>query len=98
MAVISAVLLSGATEQLSAALEEIAGSTSAIRASAASTQEDAGDMARECAAITAYSVEMRGRAEEMERSAHQELESVRGRTAEITAMPRQSPGWCPCRR
>ena len=43
-------------------------------------------MARECAAITAYSVEMRGRAEEMERSAHQELESVRGRTAEITAM------------
>ena len=78
--------LSGLTEQLSAALEEIAGSTSAIRASAASTQEDAGDMARECAAITAYSVEMRGRAEEMERSAHQELESVRGRTAEITAM------------
>ncbi len=82
----SARTLSGATEQLSAALEEIAGSTSAIRASAASTQEDAGDMARECAAITAYSVEMRGRAEEMERSAHQELESVRGRTAEITAM------------
>ena len=74
----SARTLSGATEQLSAALEEIAGSTSAIRASAASTQEDAGDMARECAAITAYSVEMRGRAEEMERSAHQELEAVRG--------------------
>lgn len=78
--------LSSMTERLSAALEEIAGSTSAISTSAASTQGDAGDMAEECSAITAYSMEMRQRAEEMERSAHSELEIVRARTAEIMSM------------
>ncbi len=82
----SARNLSGLTEQLSAALEEIAGNTSAITASASGTQEDAVHMAEECAAITAYSVEMRGRAEEMERSAQEEMEAVQARTAEIMAV------------
>ncbi len=78
--------LSGLTEQLSAALEEIAGSTAAIRASAAGTQGDTKDMAEECSAITAYSAEMRGRAEEMERSAQTETETVRAKAAEIMSM------------
>ncbi len=78
--------LSGLTEQLSAALEEIAGNTAAITASASGTQEDAVHMAEECAAITAYSVEMRGRAEEMERSAQAEMEAVQARTEEIMAV------------
>ena len=73
----SAQELSGLAEQLSAALEEIAGNTAAITASASGTQGDAVSMAEECAAITAYSGEMRGRAEQMERSARQEMEEVR---------------------
>ncbi|WP_325214126.1 methyl-accepting chemotaxis protein [Oscillibacter sp.] len=77
--------LSGLTERLSAALEEIAGNTAAITASASGTQEDAVRMAEDCAAITAYSVEMRERAEEMEQSAREEMETVRARTEEITA-------------
>lgn len=78
--------LSGLTEQLSAALEEIGGNASAISASASGTQGDTQSMAEECSAITAYSVEMRERAEEMERSAHSETERIRERTAEIVAM------------
>ena len=75
--------LSSLTEQLSAALEEIAGSASAIRASASGTQGDAQSMAEECSVITGYSAEMRERAEEMERSARRETETVRTKTAEI---------------
>ena len=43
-------------------------------------------MAEECSAITAYSVEMRDRAEKMEASAREEMEAVRARTEEIMAM------------
>lgn len=82
----SARELSGLTEQLSAALEEIAGNTAAITASASGTQGDAVSMAEECSAITAYSVEMRDRAEKMEASAREEMEAVRARTEEIMAM------------
>ena len=78
--------LSGLTDQLSAALEKIAGSASAITASAAGTQGDAQSMAEECSAITAYSAEMRERAEEMERSAHEETKTVQVKTAGIMAM------------
>ncbi|MCI9656633.1 MAG: methyl-accepting chemotaxis protein [Lawsonibacter sp.] len=78
--------LSGLTEQLSAALEEIAGSTSSISSSAAGMRDDAGDMAEECSAITAYSADMRGRAEEMDRAAQLETETVRAKTAEIMSM------------
>ena len=78
--------LSGLTDQLSATLEEIAGSAASITGSASGTQEDVQSMAEECAAITAYSVEMRGRAEEMERSAQEEMETVRAKTAEIMSV------------
>lgn len=78
--------LSGLTERLSAALEEIASNTAAITASTAGTQGDTQSMAEECSAITTYSVEMRGRAEEMERSAHSETELIRAKTADIMAM------------
>lgn len=82
----SARNLSGLTDRLSAALEEIAGSAAAITASTTGTQGDMQSMAEECSAITAYSVEMRGRAGEMERSAHSETELIRGKTADIMAM------------
>ena len=59
--------LSRVTDQLSAALEEIASSASVIRASSAGTQSDTANMVQECTAINAYSVDMRRRAEEMER-------------------------------
>lgn len=75
--------LSDLTGQLSAALEEIAESANDISRSASGTQGDARGMADECAAITAYSVDMRGRAEEIERSAKANMETVRARTEEI---------------
>jgi methyl-accepting chemotaxis protein len=78
--------LSGLTQQLSDALREIAGSAAAISASAAGTQNDAKHMAEECSAITAYSVDIRKRAEEMERSAQEETEAVRARTEEILSV------------
>ena len=78
--------LSQLTDQLSAALEEIAGSAAAITSSASGTQGSTQSMAEECAAITAYSAGMRERAEEMERSAHSETETVRAKTADILAM------------
>lgn len=78
--------LSGLTDRLSAVLEEIAGSAASITGSASGTQEDVQSMAEECAAITAYSVEMRGRAEEMERSAQEEMETVRAKTEEIMSV------------
>ena len=77
--------LSNLTSQLSAALEEVSGSAGNISSSAAGTQADAQDMAEECAAITAYSVEMRGRAEEIEKTARENMESVRTRTEEIVS-------------
>lgn len=79
----SARSLSGLTEQLSAALEEIAGNTAAITSNASDTQNDAVNMAEECSAITAYSAKMRGRAEQMEQSAQKEMEAVRSKTEEI---------------
>ncbi|WP_300413600.1 methyl-accepting chemotaxis protein [uncultured Oscillibacter sp.] len=78
--------LSGLTAQLSAALEEISGSAAAIRATASGTQGDAADMAEECRSITAYAGEIRGRAEELERSTQERMEAVRGKTEEITAL------------
>lgn len=71
------------TSRLSAALEEIAGGAASIRTSASGTQSDVAGMAEECAAITAYSVDMRGRAEEVERSAQEQIRSIRSRTEEI---------------
>ena len=79
----SARKLSGLTEQMSAALEKISQNTAAITSSAASTQDDAMRVADACAALNSYSLEMRGRSEEMEQSARREMEVVRGRTEEI---------------
>lgn len=77
--------LSILTSQLSAALEEVSGSVENISGNAAGTRAGAQDMAEECAAITAYSVEMRGRAEEIEETARENMESVRTRTEEIVS-------------
>ena len=78
--------LSRLTEQLSAALEEIASSTSSIRGGTTGTQSDAQDMAEECSAITAYSTGMRERAEEMERAARLETKVIQDKTADIMTM------------
>ena len=82
--------LSSLTQQLSAALEEIASSAATISGSAAGTQGDTNTMAEECAAITAYAVDMRGRAEEMERSAQAEAAAVRAKTEEILSVLNQA--------
>lgn len=81
----SAQALSGLTSQLSAALDEVARNSSDIRASASNAREDVADMAQECAQITAYSGDMRGRAELIEQSAQRQIEEIRGRTQQILA-------------
>ncbi len=78
--------LYGLTAQLSAALEEIASSASIIRTSAAETQNDVANMAQECSAITAYSTDMRGRAQEIEQSAQEQIDAIRTRTEEILSV------------
>ena len=78
--------LSRLTEQLSAALEKIAGSAASITASADGTRGDTQSMAEECSAITVYSAGMRGRAEDMERIARREMDEIREKTADIMAM------------
>lgn len=75
--------LSRLTDELTAAFEEIAGNAASIRDNAADTQTDTRKMRGECAAITAYSVDMRGRAEEMEQSAQKNKEAILTKTQEI---------------
>lgn len=82
----SVQVLSAMTARLSAALEEIAGSASAIRSNASGTQSDVTSMAEECSAITAYSNDMRIRAEEVEQSAQKQIQSIRDRTGEILSV------------
>lgn len=78
--------LSVLSEQLSAMVKEVAGNAVSITDSASGTQNDANDMAEECADITAYSVQMRGRAEEMERSAREDMERIHKKTEEIMSV------------
>lgn len=75
--------LSKLTTQLSTALGQIAGNTSAIRTSASDTQEDSVHIAEECSAIASYSLQMRGRAEEVEQAARQQISAIRTQTEEI---------------
>ena len=78
--------LSALTQELSAALEEVSSSAAVISTSAGGTQEDARIMAKECTAITAYSAEMRERAEIMEMAAKNNMEMVHERTESIMAV------------
>lgn len=82
----SAQALSGLTAQLSAALDEVARNSADIRASASNARGDVAGMAAECAQITAYSAEMRGRAELIERSAQKQIQEIRARTRQILAV------------
>ncbi|MCI8513999.1 MAG: methyl-accepting chemotaxis protein [Lachnospiraceae bacterium] len=82
--------LSGLTDELSGAFEKIAGNASAIRVNASATQNDSKKMSEECAAITAYSADMRKRAEEMERSAQANKEAIFARTEEILTVLNQA--------
>lgn len=75
--------LSGLTEELTAAFEEIAGNAASIRNNAADTQADTQRMSGECSAITDYSVEMSRRAEEMEQSAQKSKEAILTKTQSI---------------
>lgn len=78
--------LSGLTTELSSTFEEIAGGASSIRTSASGTKDDVASMADECASITSYSIDMRGRAEEVEESARKQIEAIRARTGEILSV------------
>ena len=71
------------TRTSSASARELSGLTEQL---SAALEEIAGNTA----AITAYSVEMRDRAEKMEASAREEMEAVRARTEEIMAMLNQA--------
>lgn len=78
--------LSALTDELSAAFEEIASNAAAIKSSASGTQSDAKEMAEECTVITKYSIQMRGRAEEIEQTARTNGEDIHKKTEEIVSV------------
>ena len=78
--------LSGLTDALTAAFEEIAGNAASIRDHASGTRNDTRQMSEECSAIAAYSVDMRGRAEVMEQTAQEQKEAILEKTKEIMSL------------
>lgn len=78
--------LSSLTETLSAAIQEVASSSSVINGHVAGIKQDVHDMAGECSLITAYSAAMRERADGLERSAQANTEVIRTKVADISAV------------
>ncbi|MCI8454806.1 MAG: methyl-accepting chemotaxis protein [Lachnospiraceae bacterium] len=78
--------LSALALKLSAAIQEVAGNSSVINKSAADTRGDVNDMAEECSTITQYSIEMRARADEMERTAQNNVRVIREKVTNILAV------------
>ena len=61
-------------QQLSSTIQEVASNAAVITASAEEVNRDAHGTAEECASITAYSVAMKARADDLEQSAKTNVE------------------------
>lgn len=72
----SAADLSSLAEELSASVQEVAGNAAVINGRAEEVNQDVNDIASECGAITAYTVDMKNRADEMEKSAQANMEET----------------------
>lgn len=79
----SAADLSALAEQLSATIQEVAGNVSVINDNTENVRLDVHSMAEECGSITAYSVQMNTRADEMQTSARTSAEITSAKAEEI---------------
>lgn len=75
--------LSNLMQQLSTAIQEAASNAATITESAETVNQDAHSTAEECASITAYSVAMKARADELEQSAKSNVEITSAKAADI---------------
>ncbi len=79
----SAASLSILAEQMSATIQEVAGSVSTINDNTVDVQSDVKNIAEECSAITAYTIEMNARANTMQQSAQKSAEITNAKANEI---------------
>ena len=75
--------LSNLMQQLSSTIQEVASNAAVITASAEEVNRDAHGTAEECASITAYSVAMKARADDLEQSAKTNVEVTSAKAADI---------------
>ena len=75
--------LSALTEELSATMQEVSGSTGLINQSVESVREEVNNIAKRSAAMDEYSVEMKDQAERLERDAKSSMEETEKRIHEI---------------
>lgn len=79
----SARSLASLSRELSSAMQNVASNASQINSSAADIRSDVNNMAEECGTITAYSSEMRIRANEMQQSAKTNVKVIENKVEEI---------------
>ncbi|MDE7355086.1 MAG: methyl-accepting chemotaxis protein [Acetatifactor sp.] len=82
--------LSALTEELSATMQEVSGSTGLINQSVESVREEVNNIAERSAAMDAYSVEMKDQAERLERDARSSMEETEKRIHEIMGVLTQA--------
>ncbi len=75
--------LSVMTQELSAAIQEVADNASVINGSADGIRQDVNAMAEECGVVVEYSVAMKARADELEQSARTSMEVINAKVAEL---------------
>ncbi len=78
--------LSFLAENLSAAVQEVAGSSSVINSHVTEIRQDVHEIAEECGTITGYSATMRERADGLEHSALTNTKRIREKVADILAV------------
>ena len=75
--------LSNLVEKISGTIREVASNAAVITENAEAVKQDTSNTAEECAAITAYTVAMKARADELEKSAQTSAEVTSAKAAEI---------------
>lgn len=79
----SATSLSALAGQMSTAFEEVAGNVSVINDNAELVRQDVHNIAKECGAITTYTIQMNNRADAMEQSARNSVEVTGAKAEEL---------------
>ncbi len=78
--------LSSITETLSAAIQEVAGSSSVINSHVSEIKQDVHDMAEECGMITGYCAAMHERAAGLEQSAQTNADVIRAKVSDMLSV------------
>lgn len=79
----SAADLSSLAEELSATVQEVASNAAVINGHAEEVNQDVNDIARECGDITSYTIGMKARADDMEKSAQASMEETSTKSAQM---------------